>query len=46
MTEKRENKSVQSKPFLSEFIKLGSERHSRVFPSSSDAQSQSRRESL
>lgn len=31
VTEKRENKSVQSKPFLREFIKLGGERHSREF---------------
>lgn len=31
VTAKRENKSVQSKPFLREFIKLGSERHSSEF---------------
>lgn len=42
VTGKRENKSVQSKPFLREFVKLGREKHSRrAFPGSSDAPRQS-----
>lgn len=43
VAEKSENKSVQSKPFLREFIMPGSKRQSeRVFRGSSAAQSQSR----